>query len=261
MAVSSFIGKRWCPEITLAAVTIAAAAGLASTAGAQLAPPDWVERLHLGNSLTAGLSAFTVDAAGVSYVTGIGGPSDNTDAHTAAYGPDGTLLWSEVYNGPNDWHDQSRGIALGPDEQILWVCGNAPSARKDADGLLLKYDADTGDVGLRVAKFAAIAGGLYRLDVTDLIAGRNAIFTITDGASNTRQYITYSLRGFGKTFVPQLNVTLDLANPQLLASGQADDTGSFEANVRIPSAAEGRTVYFQEAELDAATEAFDQVVR
>jgi hypothetical protein len=104
---------------------------------------EWVSAIPSGTSLSAGLRAFVVDPAGVSYATGTGGSSSNTDVLTAAFGPDGTLLWSQVYNGPGDWHDQARGIALGPNG-VLWVTGNTPDALSYAQVLLLKYDAASG---------------------------------------------------------------------------------------------------------------------
>lgn len=97
----------------------------------------------MGASLSAGMSGLAVDAAGVSYVTGTNGPSSNTDVVTAAFAPDGSLLWSQVFNGGQDWHDQARGIALGPGG-VVYVCGNTPGPGHYANVLLLKYDAHSG---------------------------------------------------------------------------------------------------------------------
>jgi hypothetical protein len=117
-------------------------AGALVPARAELAP-QWTVRLPVGTALTAGLQGIVVDASGVSYVTGITGPSSNTDVVTAAFAPDGTLLWSDVYDGPEDWHDQARGIALGPDG-VVYVVGNTTGPGFYANVLLLKYDAATG---------------------------------------------------------------------------------------------------------------------
>ena len=105
--------------------------------------PEWLSRLPVGSSLYAGMTGMVVDAAGVTYVTGIAGPSSNTDIKTAAYAPDGTLLWSKTYNGPQDWHDQSRGITLGPGG-LVYVTGNTPGPNLFARVLVLAYDAATG---------------------------------------------------------------------------------------------------------------------
>jgi hypothetical protein len=115
---------------------------LVSAAAADLYP-EWIATLPVGTTLAAGTQGFVVDAAGVSYVTANSGDSNNNDITTAAYAPDGTLLWSQVFDGVIHWHDQARDIALGPDGTI-WVCGNTPAASKHADVLLLQYDAATG---------------------------------------------------------------------------------------------------------------------
>jgi hypothetical protein len=86
---------------------------------------------------------MVTDAAGVSYVSGTSGPSSNTDITTAAFAPDGALLWSHVFNGPGNWHDQARGIALGPGG-VVWVTGNTPGPGSYANVLLLEYDAVSG---------------------------------------------------------------------------------------------------------------------
>ena len=53
------------------------------------------------------------------------------------------MLWEHVFNGPADWHDQSRGIGLGPDG-VVYVTGNTPGPGSYANVLLLKYNAATG---------------------------------------------------------------------------------------------------------------------
>jgi hypothetical protein len=107
--------------------------------------PQWITRVPAGAALTAGLRGMVVDADGTSYITGIVGPSDNTDILTAAIAPDGALLWSHVYNGPEDWHDQARWIALGPGG-VVYVTGNTPGPGRYANVLLLKYDAASGEL-------------------------------------------------------------------------------------------------------------------
>ncbi|MEP0845305.1 MAG: PQQ-binding-like beta-propeller repeat protein, partial [Phycisphaerae bacterium] len=115
---------------------------LAFDAVAELSP-EWVRPVPAGASLSAGMQAMVVNAAGISYITGINGPSSNTNCITAAIAPDGALLWSDEFNGAANWHDQARGIALGPDS-VLYVVGNTPGPGSYARVLLLKYDAATG---------------------------------------------------------------------------------------------------------------------
>jgi hypothetical protein len=133
-------------NVSLGAWSALLAAGLLSTAaGAAELTPEWVSRLPVGASLTAGMTGMVVDAAGVSYVTGIGGSSSNTDIKTAAYAPNGTLLWDRTWNGPQNWHDQARGIALGPGG-LVWVTGNTPGPGSYARVIVLAYDAATGNL-------------------------------------------------------------------------------------------------------------------
>ncbi len=101
----------------------------------------------------------------------------------------------------------------------------------------------------------------YALVVSNLVGGSNAVFTITNATPLASQYIVYSLRGLGSTFVPQLNVTLDLRQPALLTSGRADTQGMLQKSVHVPSAATGRTVWFQGAEQSRTTGAISEMVR
>ena len=120
---------------------------LALCAGAAHAELDreWISQIAAGASLGAGLQAMVVDEAGVSYVTGTGGSSGNTNVLTAAFGPDGTLLWSHEFDGPAGWHDQGRGITLAPGG-VVYVVGNTPGVGNYADVLLLAYDAASGSL-------------------------------------------------------------------------------------------------------------------
>ena len=125
-----------------AAATLAVLAG---AAGAQLTP-EWISTLPVGTDLSAGLNAYVIDDAGITYVTGSkGGPIGYLDIVTAAFAPDGTLLWQRAFDGPKHWHDQSSAIALGPGG-VLYVTGNTPNPDFYAETLLLEYDAATGNL-------------------------------------------------------------------------------------------------------------------
>ena len=166
---------------------IAVAVAMLATAAVVATPaeltPEWLSRLSVGASLTAGMTGMVVDAAGVSYVTGIAGPSSNTDIQTAAYAPDGTLLWSKTYNGPQNWHDQARGITLGPGG-LVYVTGNTPGPAFFARVVVLAYDAATGNL---VKSFEYTSGpGISEHGATIAVDAAGAIFvgggTVGDGA-------------------------------------------------------------------------------
>jgi hypothetical protein len=123
---------------------VCALALVAASARADISP-EWIAQLPIGTNLSVGLSAMVVDANGVTYVTGSAdGPAD-LDVLTAAFSPGGTLLWSRMFNGPGNWHDQGRALALGPGG-VLYVAGNTPDPQSYANVLLLKYDAASGNL-------------------------------------------------------------------------------------------------------------------
>ncbi len=101
---------------------------------------------------------------------------------------------------------------------------------------------------------------LYSLKIANLVGGADAVISISGATPLAGQYIAYSLRGWGSTFVRQLNVTLDLAHPSLLVSGPADSQGDIEWTVHVPPAASGRTVWFQGAEIERTTNALSETV-
>jgi hypothetical protein len=155
---------------------------VATAATAAELTPEWLSRLPVGASLSAGMAGMVVDPAGVSYVTGISGPSSNTDVTTAAYAPDGTLLWSQTYNGPQDWHDQARAITLGPGG-LVWVTGNTPGPGFFARVVVLAYDAVTGSL---VKSFEYTSGpGISEHGASIAVDAAGAIFvaggTVGDG--------------------------------------------------------------------------------
>ncbi|MHC4910329.1 MAG: hypothetical protein ACYTF9_11455, partial [Planctomycetota bacterium] len=87
--------------------------------------PDWISTIPAGSALSAGLRGLAVAPDGTSFVTGINGPSFNTNMLTVAFGSGGTQQWQDTFNGPGDWHDQARAIALAPGGSV-WVVGNTP---------------------------------------------------------------------------------------------------------------------------------------
>ncbi len=146
-------------------------------------------------------------------------------------------------------NESASGKALALDNaQNLVVAGVARNVNSEQRDIL-------------TVKYSGRGGAIYDLRVTNLVGGLDAVFSITNATPDRKQYIVYSLRGLGSTFIPQLNVTLDLANPILLTSGLADSVGSFDAVIHIPNNATGRTVWFQGAELDSTTAVVQDTVQ
>lgn len=125
-----------------AAAAVLAGFCLAGEMRAELSP-EWITRVPAGTSLTAGIAGIQVEADGVSYITGISGPSSNTDITTTSIAADGSIRWSQTWGSSGSGSDQARGIAIGPNG-IIYVVGNTPGPDQFANVLILAYDADTG---------------------------------------------------------------------------------------------------------------------
>jgi len=79
-----------------------------------------------------------------------------------------------------------------------------------------------------------------------LVAGQTGTFTATNGDANVNTYLAYSLVGSGSTYVPFLNVTLDLTAPkQGGPTVVSDPSGTAVWNLTVPAGAAGRNVWLQ----------------
>lgn len=93
-----------------------------------------------------------------------------------------------------------------------------------------------------------------QIDVEPLIAGQVSQIHCSLAPPNTTVYFAYSLDGAGSTFVPSLNVTLDLDQPQLAGSDRSDASGVASINVRPPGGASLTVVWVQAAIAGEASE-------
>jgi glucose/arabinose dehydrogenase len=109
---------------------------------------------------------------------------------------------------------------------------------QDADGEIYVCNQADGSV------HRIVPAGL-RLRVPQLQAGSPATLTLQGGRHNSPFAILYSLTGLGSTPVPPANVVLDLDQPFLLVQGMTNGAGAASHPVIVPSAAAGRSVWFQ----------------
>jgi hypothetical protein len=89
-------------------VTVVGLTGLSGTSNAQLTP-EWVNRVLVGNSLSAGTAGIYVDPDGVSYITGTSGASPNTDITTVSFAPDGSTRWTQTWSSQGSRADIASG--------------------------------------------------------------------------------------------------------------------------------------------------------
>ena len=82
-----------------------------------------------------------------------------------------------------------------------------------------------------------LASASYTLAVSPdpLIGGQSASFTVTNGDPVTMTYLVYSTTGTGSVWVPQLGVTLGIANPQLGFNKNSNGSGTTVWNVTVPN--------------------------
>lgn len=105
-----------------------------------------------------------------------------------------------------------------------------------------------------------VPGNPFRLTVDNLVAGENAQLTAEGAGPNQTVYFIYSLSGLGETFVPQLNVTLRLANPALGVQKRANGAGVALASVPVPGSLAGQDLWLQAAIPGEATDVIFRVV-
>jgi len=138
--------------------------------------------------------------------------------------------------------------------QWLWAQGYGPGT-----GTFYWQRADGGRYSrLGDERAVELLGGtsfpMLTIAPNPLVAGSNATFTLDNMTPSAQAYLVYSLAGSGSTYVRQLNVTLDLAQPVLAGSPRRTDSAGHTAwTLPIPASALGRNVWFQAAQVNIKT--------
>ena len=158
-------------------------------------------------------------------------------------------IWSLLYDGQRivETLDHSAQIRR-PDGQRF---GGLSSITQDHEGNLLIVDFTSG-----VYRVVTV----MQLDVPPLIGGQRAEFTMAGATPSARVALLYTTRGTGRTRIEQLGVTVALNRPHLAGWATADEQGAVRWSVPISLAAEGRTIWFQAAEMGNASDVFSRVV-
>lgn len=83
------------------------------------------------------------------------------------------------------------------------------------------------------------------LTVPSLVGGTTSTLLVSGATPNQNVYFVYSAVGLGSTFIPALNLNLDLLSPNLAGAAMANGSGDASLPSTIPNAASGLSVYLQ----------------
>ena len=99
-----------------------------------------------------------------------------------------------------------------------------------------------------------------RLQASRWVAGANADAEVFGATPGQTVAFIYSTRGLGNTYIPQLDVTIDLSQPQLAGTRTADQSGHALLSKRLPSGTQGRRVWMQAAQFQRTSNVVEQVI-
>ncbi len=151
-----------------------------------------------------------------------------------------------------------------------WVCDLNIIDIVTLTGWTLKLAHDEGDGSGADACYidnfviSGSKGDEFTLEISPdpLFAGSRGTFSITNGTPNTNSFLAYSTRGTGSTFVPFLNVTLDMRGPkQAGGTKRADGSGAAEWNLPIPGNIAGLTIWLQACQFEMKTNLIETTIQ
>jgi len=93
-----------------------------------------------------------------------------------------------------------------------------------------------------------------------LVSGVRGTLDVTGATPNGQVVFLYSVRGSGGTYIPQLDVTVDLDTPVLAGVRTADANGAASLSKLIPGGTAGRTVWLQAAEFQRTSNVVQTVI-
>lgn len=106
-------------------------------------------------------------------------------------------------------------------------------------------------------------GNNFKLTTSGLIAGSTAVLNVTGGGPNTPTWIGYSITGLGSTSVPNLGVTLDIANAKPLSMTPNNTNANGDASwfKLVPGSASGVAVWLQALQFGATSTVLAETIQ
>lgn len=166
--------------------------------------------------------------------------------------------WSELFysfstDGGITWAASQR-VSEAFDTTIGW-----PQQTKIGDYMECVSDA----TGASVIYPATYNGGQdlwfmrvepFQVNVSALVGGQRGSVSVAGARPSEPIWLAATVRGLGSTYIPQLNVTLNLDRPfQVGAMKTTDVDGSAAWNLPVPRQGSGRTLWFQALQRESAS--------
>jgi len=173
--------------------------------------------------------------------------SPSSDIYWGNYGLEDDV-WS-VAGGSADTKNTVENVFIENPESGQWL------VEIIGDEIVEDSHTETGAVD---ADFALVISGALgepgmHLDVDDLFAGQPATLTVTNATPSQTVYFIYSIQGEGSTYVPALDVTLNLDSPRLSGSATANAEGTAVYEGQVPQIPTPQLVWIQAAEYQNTT--------
>ena len=122
-------------------------------------------------------------------------------------------------------------------------------------------DYGAGRVDAYEAVLASMSGSIpLRLQLSRFISGVTADAEVFRATPGSNVAFIYSIQGLGNTFIPQLDVTIDLTAPRLAGTRTADQDGHALLRKRIPPGTQGVHVWMQAAEFQRTSNVVDLII-
>ncbi len=173
--------------------------------------------------------------------------------------------WSQLFytfstDGGSNWAP-SRRLSDAFDTTLGW-----PQQQKIGDYM----ESVSDDRGAGVIYPATYNGGQdlwfmriepFQVNVSALAAGQQGSASVAGARANESIWLAATLSGLGATYIPQLNVTLNLDRPfQVGSMKRTDASGAAQWSLLVPRPAAGRTLWFQAVQRESTSNVAQAVV-